>query len=213
MKQLMPFMVFISTFLLSFTASADIVEVRSTGDDTVSTGTGTVIKKNLVITNYHVIENMNNIYIRYGDIKRKAVVVRIDIENDLALLKSNTGKLKPVQLSDKFSGYGVGYGYLDGVRHKSSEGQYTVQGTRVIYTSTLYKGLSGGPIYDGRSKRTVAIISAIARDSESCSDIVSIGIPARIVIDFINNKKPTSPVNSKGPLSLDMTKSLPIFVK
>ena len=129
-------------------------------------GSGFYVKDNEIITNYHVIENANNITVIDKDKKRSsAIVIKKDLKRDLALLKTNAkgkkvsffnGAIKQGSKVDalghprgkKFS---ISQGIVSAIRNESSV--YNVSGIdNVLFIQTdaaINKGNSGGPLFLG----------------------------------------------------------------
>ncbi|MEG2252581.1 MAG: trypsin-like peptidase domain-containing protein, partial [Clostridia bacterium] len=63
-------------------------------------GSGVVVAKGYVLTNYHVVENASSIEITSGDKVYPAVVVGADENKDIAVVKCETLDLEPVVLGD-----------------------------------------------------------------------------------------------------------------
>ncbi len=129
-------------------------------------GSGFYVKDDEIITNYHVIENANNITVIDKNKKRSsAVVIKKDLKRDLALLKTNAkgkrvsffnGAIKQGSKVEalghprgkKFS---ISQGIVSAIRNESSI--YNVSGTdNVLFIQTdaaINKGNSGGPLFLG----------------------------------------------------------------
>ena len=71
--------------------------VRIAGDDG-SNGSGIVIAENRILTAAHVLLEADTPYIGYDGTYKKAVLIYIDKENDLALLEAPTNHLHPVPI-------------------------------------------------------------------------------------------------------------------
>tara|TARA_X000001036_G_scaffold67968_1_gene58844 strand:- start:645 stop:2810 length:2166 start_codon:yes stop_codon:yes gene_type:complete len=129
-------------------------------------GSGFYVNDDEIITNYHVIENANNITVIDKDKKRSsAVVIKKDLKRDLALLKTNAkgkkvsfyqGAIKQGSKVDalghprgkKFS---ISQGIVSAIRKDSSV--YNVsRSDNVLFIQTdaaINKGNSGGPLFLG----------------------------------------------------------------
>ena len=127
-------------------------------------GSGFYVSDDEILTNYHVIENANNITVIDQNKKRSsAVVIKKDLKRDLALLKTNA-KAKKVSFYNgaikqgakvealghprgkKFS---ISQGIVSAIRNESSV--YNVSGiNNVLFIQTdaaINKGNSGGPLF------------------------------------------------------------------
>jgi len=129
-------------------------------------GSGFYVKDNEIITNYHVIENANNITVIDKDKKRSsAIVIKKDLKRDLALLKTNAKGKKvsffngAIKQGSKVEALGhprgkkfsISQGIVSAIRNESSV--YNVSGTdNVLFIQTdaaINKGNSGGPLFLG----------------------------------------------------------------
>ena len=129
-------------------------------------GSGFYVKDDEIITNYHVIENANNITVIDKDRKRSsAIVIKKDLKRDLALLKTNAKGKKvsffngAIKQGSKVEALGhprgkkfsISQGIVSAIRNESSV--YNVSGTdNVLFIQTdaaINKGNSGGPLFLG----------------------------------------------------------------
>lgn len=109
--------IFISTFIINTIVNNNridsiyesLVYIESSDEETIKSGSGFVYKteknKNYIITNYHVIEGYDDIYVYNTNKKKaKASIINYDQENDIALISINNDLgLKKITLgnSDK----------------------------------------------------------------------------------------------------------------
>lgn len=151
------------------------------------TGTGFALNNNYIVTNNHVVEGANNIYIQgiNGDFNHKynAEVVATDRHNDLAIIK-----LKGINISSIGIPYSVQYSVSDvgeevfvlGYPLTSTMGDEIKLTTGVISSKTGYQGdvamyqisapiqpgNSGGPLFDSKGN-VIGIISAKHKGAEN----------------------------------------------
>lgn len=151
------------------------------------TGTGFALNNNYIVTNNHVVEGANNIYIQgiNGDFNHKynAEVVATDKHNDLAIIK-----LKGIKISSIGIPYSVQYSvsevgeevFVLGYPLTSTMGDEIKLTTGVISSKTGYQGdvamyqisapiqpgNSGGPLFDSKGN-VIGIISAKHKGAEN----------------------------------------------
>ncbi len=127
-------------------------------------GSGFYVSDDEILTNYHVIENANNITVIDQNKKRSsAVVIKKDLKRDLALLKTNAKGKKvsfyngAIKQGAKVEALGhprgkkfsISQGIVSAIRNESSV--YNVSGiNNVLFIQTdaaINKGNSGGPLF------------------------------------------------------------------
>lgn len=138
-------------------------------DEEKSSGTGFLISKNgYVITNHHVIENARKIELYFPTdsftTKYIASVINTDIDNDIAILKIDSGFTSLEELPYTFSYdynvsdnvFTIGYPQPDimGATYKYTKGEISsLSGiennvTMMQITTPIQPGNSGGPLFD-----------------------------------------------------------------
>ena len=141
----------------------DSVVVVKTGS---GLGSGLYVNDDEILTNYHVIENANNISVIDKDKKRSsAIVIKKDLKRDLALLKTNAKGKKvsffngAIKQGSKVEALGhprgkkfsISQGIVSAIRKESSV--YNVSGiNNVLFIQTdaaINQGNSGGPLFLG----------------------------------------------------------------
>jgi len=125
-------------------------------------GTGFFIKKDHIITNFHVVEYDNEISVKlYNGKTYSAKAIKKDPRKDLALLKVNTNTGVPVTFyNDKIRvgteveaiGHPEGYDYsiTRGIISSVRKEETAVMGDKILMIQTdaaLNHGNSGGPLY------------------------------------------------------------------
>tara|TARA_B100000767_G_scaffold274595_1_gene308147 strand:- start:51 stop:1541 length:1491 start_codon:yes stop_codon:yes gene_type:complete len=173
----------------------------------ISSGSGILLDNiGLVITNYHVVENANNINIQFNKslIKYNANIYAKDLQNDLAILIIDDTKFEftneiPFDITNTkkevgTSVFSLGYPMKDimGDEIKFTDGKISAssgfQGDYRFYQSTtpINPGNSGGPLFDYKGNligiNTSIIKSAIAEN-------VSYSLKTKYLIDFLNEKR------------------------
>ena len=149
-----------STVTVAVTYSQNGKESHSTGTGIIATSDG------YIITNSHVVMNSKSSVVEitaYDGQTYEAVVVGVDLTNDLAILKTNDYNFTPAEFGDsaeltigdsvlaignpggaKFSGSMTG-GYISGLDR--SVGSYSENGMTYIQTdAAINPGNSGGPL-------------------------------------------------------------------
>ena len=173
-----------------------------------SAGSGFVISDNgYIVTNYHVIDGADSIWVTFYDGKEyQATYVGGEESNDIAVLKIDATGLKPVVLGDSnqlsvgetVSTIGNALGTLS---FSQTSGNISALSRSVTYSDgtiinmlqtdcTINSGNSGGPLFD-RFGRVVGITSAKYSNNGDSSDaaIENIGfaIPINDVKDIITD--------------------------
>jgi Trypsin-like serine proteases, typically periplasmic, contain C-terminal PDZ domain len=143
---------------------------------TETTGTGFFITKNLVVTNYHVVDSAKKIEVTYqGDTKATAAIVAKDPSNDLAILRVSglensvtplaLGSVNDVKEGSAVFTVGFPLSFELGTRCKVSEG--IVNSTtglnddiRMFQISTpIQPGNSGGPLINSHGQ-VIGVVTA-----------------------------------------------------
>ena len=143
---------------------AQIRVLLGNSDTHAATGTGFVVGDDgLIITNYHVIADKAlepDVYqlefVLPGGERGPLQIVAIDVLNDLAVVKGDTGSLKglrfrarPLAKGDR--GFSLGYPLsqgltvVEGIYNGRSEELYY---ERIHFTGAINPGMSGGPVVD-----------------------------------------------------------------
>lgn len=142
---------------------AQVRVLLGTSDTHAATGSGFVVGDGLIITNYHVIADKAlepDLYrlefVLPGGGRGPLQIVAIDVVNDLAVVKGDTGsagalglRSRPLSKGDRgFSlGYPLGQGLtvVEGIYNGLSEELYY---ERIHFTGAINSGMSGGPAVD-----------------------------------------------------------------
>lgn len=180
-----------------------IVEIRVTEGEDIGYGSGVVISNDgKIITNAHVIiyENDNlfdkvEIRLSYEDEYKEVSILKYDAEKDLALLKLDNVKVKPIKFGKNYSYgdkvYAIGNGNNYGI--SITEGIISNPKLTVELTSksviaiqcdlTINEGNSGGALLDSNG-RLIGITTFRLKDS---SNKVIQGISYSIPLDVLSN--------------------------
>jgi serine protease Do len=142
---------------------AQIRVLLGASDSHSATGTGFVVGKGLILTNYHVVSDkalepdVYRLEFVLPDGRRgRLQIVAVDVLHDLAVVKGDTAGVRtlafrdaPMQKGDKgFSlGYPLGQGLsvVEGTFNGRSEEQYY---ETIHFTGAINAGMSGGPVTD-----------------------------------------------------------------
>ena len=160
-------------------------------------GSGFIYKDNgLIVTNFHVIENADEIEIvLYNEKKYKANIVGTDKRTDVALLKINSeenlkslniGKSKNLKIGQWVVAIGnpLGLGTTVTTGIISAKGRYVDGlGTYVDFIQTdaaLNKGNSGGPLFD-LNGNVIGVNTAIAARGQG----IGFAIPIDTVVEIV----------------------------
>ena len=157
-----------------------------TGDTNLSEfglGSGFFVTPNLIVTNFHVIEDASVIaYMRYGQEKFHSIDSIRDVESnyDLAVLKVPSARVKPLYLGDSDAVKKGETVYVAGNPHglvgtiskgiisgrQTSPGySYIRKGVKLIqFEASVAHGSSGGPVFNGRGE-VIGVVSFGIGDS------------------------------------------------
>ena len=171
-----------------------------------SSGSGfAVTSDGHIVTNYHVIEGCQNVEITYKGQTIPATVISFDLNNDLALLKSDFKPLYTFPLSRKnpytlmdiyVAGYPFGYDISTPVKITrgivSSLAGIGNNFSQVQIDAAIQPGNSGGPIFDNKGNAVGVAVSKL--DLEIMMDSYGVvpegtnfGIKSNVVINFLES--------------------------
>ncbi|HXV10115.1 MAG TPA: serine protease [Burkholderiales bacterium] len=146
---------------------AQIRVLLGTSDTHAATGSGFAVGDGLIVTNYHVIADkalepdVYRLEFVLPDGRRGPLqIVALDVVNDLAVVKGDTGparalalRSRPLSKGDRgFSlGYPLGQGLtvVEGIYNGLSEELYY---ERIHFTGAINSGMSGGPAVDSAGR-------------------------------------------------------------
>tara|TARA_B100000427_G_scaffold254031_1_gene217506 strand:- start:2605 stop:4341 length:1737 start_codon:yes stop_codon:yes gene_type:complete len=182
-----------SSVLFNYLMIEENIDAKTIENDkTFATGTGFAINsEGYIATNYHVIEDSKDIYIRgvSGDFNNeyKAELIAQDVENDLAVLKINK-KINNIpyilggselEVTEEVYAYGYPLRSLLGSEIKFTNGRISSStGFReddrfYQHTASIQPGNSGGPLFDSKGN-IVGINSMIV--SKKYEDFIQVDV-------------------------------------
>lgn len=142
--------------------STRVVQIYTTGEKTVSFGTGFFVDhKKSIVTNYHVVKDAEKIFILFKDdsFAYRAELVAFDEKNDIAVLTSKEDfKYERLELSFDSKrhqnvcscGFSLDYIVAPG---KITDARATYESNNYIQTNNVLKrGNSGGPVINEKGE-------------------------------------------------------------
>lgn len=165
-----------------------VVFVKIKTIDSIRVGSGVVISKNTVVTNYHVVDEALSVYVSKNGTLLDGIVMSVSKKDDLALVYVDKLKIRPAKLDRKAKdGYGVPVGFLDGQKHQQTVGQYFVGNSgHVFHENPVWPGQSGGAIVDASTNKVVGIISGYITDDKTCRPMESVAISVEAIYELIS---------------------------
>ncbi|MDQ2855768.1 MAG: S1C family serine protease, partial [Acidobacteriota bacterium] len=141
--------------------SVVVLVAETSNNGSSSLGSGFFIDTDVVVTSYHVIKGATKIVAKIVGQRRLydvSVIIRIDEERDLALLKVEGAKARPLRVATSYRA-GVGdlvyvAGNPEGLEGTFSEGIVSaLRGKKYIQiTAPISHGSSGGPVLNRRGE-------------------------------------------------------------
>lgn len=219
---------FLKIFPSGNLGESDILQ-NASENDLKATGSGFIISGNIVATNYHVIEDAENIKIvlntEEGPEEYKAKVLSVDKTNDLALLTIKDEKFSPL----KPAPYSIAYNIVDvgtsvftmgyplskvlGKEVKITDGVISsktgYEGDAVTYqiSAPIQPGNSGGPLFDKRG-HLIGITNA------GISSAAAENVGYAIKTPYLHNLIDSAPIDIVRTDGIDLTKTeLPEMIK
>lgn len=175
---------------------AQIRVLLGSSDSHAATGTGFVVGDDgLIITNYHVIADKAlepDVYrlefVLPGGRRGPLQIVAIDVLNDLAVVKGDTGQVKALgfrarPLAKGDGGFSLGYPLrqgltvVEGIYNGRSEELYY---ERIHFTGAINSGMSGGPAVDSAG-RVFGVNVATHRRGQLVSFLVPAGFATKLL--------------------------------
>ena len=186
----------------------ETIPASSDGEETIpaSSGSGFAITSDgYVVTNHHVIDGCQNVEIINRGQTIPATVVSFDVNNDIALLKSDFNPLHVFPLSRQnpytlMEIYAAGYpfGYDISTPIKITEGIISSLAglgnnfSRIQIDAAVQPGNSGGPIINEKGNVVGVVVSKL--DYEEMMEIygvvpegINFGIKSNVVINFLES--------------------------
>lgn len=169
--------------------SKKVVQIYTTGDKSVSFGTGFFIdNKKSIVTNYHVVREATNIYILFKDdsYAYRAELVAFDEKNDIAILTSKEDfKYESFELAFDVArhqnvcscGFSLDYVVAPG---KIIDARATYEDNNYIQTNNILKrGNSGGPVINEKGE----VIGMVTLGTKSSTYLV----PSSKIMNLVYN--------------------------
>lgn len=175
-----------------FNRARPAVVVIVAGDaNSAALGSGFVVSRDRIATNHHVLEGMNQAYVVFSDgaVKQVSGVVADSIEQDLIILRAETGNRPSLPFGDELSlqqgdpvyalgaPKGLELTFTNGIvsSFRKSEAQFLIQ-----TTAPIAPGSSGGPLFD-RAGRVVGVTTSMLSDAPGIYFSVGIGDVKRLL--------------------------------
>jgi S1-C subfamily serine protease len=196
---------------------AQIRVLLGASDTHAATGSGFVVGDGLIITNYHVIADKAlepDVYrlefVLPSGARGPLHIVAIDVVNDLAVVKGDTGparalglRSRPLSKGDRgFSlGYPLGQGLtvVEGIYNGLSEELYY---ERIHFTGAINSGMSGGPALEA-SGRVFGVNVATHRRGQLVSFLVPASF-AQELLEHARSEKAPPPRNFRSDIGAQL---------
>lgn len=185
-------------------ASTVLLVAQDAKSEIISRGSGFVVKRNQIVTNFHVVENAAIVQAKlvgkdtFCNIKS---LLAIDRENDLVLLGTDDDfKAEPldladseaVQISDPIYVVGNPQGFLEGTVSQgiiSGVREFRPGNKHIQMTAPISRGSSGGPVLNSDGK-VVGISVGSNRDGQ----LLNFAIPSNCLNTLLTKEKPADPL-------------------
>lgn len=199
-------------------------DVLQQGDDPLEVGTGFFYKKDLIVTNYHVIKDNASLTVTLFNGRRASVKIEgVDPGIDIAVLRvsgvtapktlsfGNSGRLIPGQKLivigtplryQNFISTGVFSATASPRDVPRNDGMGQEIGQYIMTTASIQGGNSGGPVLDSRGG-VVAIADANAAPSMLAPGVIGVAIPGDIVKQSIEDLEKVG-VPQRGTLGVTL---------
>ena len=171
--------------------SSVVLIVGSASNDKVAQGSGFIVGKDKIVTNYHVIAGLSAAYVLFADGRTEAVagVVAADADQDTAILQVRTGTRPALALGDELNLHegesvlaigapqGLELSLTNGIisAFRNSEKKFLIQNT-----APIAPGSSGGPLLDSRG-RVVGLTTSLLADTPGVYFSVGIGAVKKLL--------------------------------
>jgi serine protease Do len=184
---------------------AQIRLLLGTSDTHAATGTGFVVGRGLILTNYHVVadkamepDTYRLEFVLPSGHRGALEIVAVDVTNDLAIVKGDTANTPTLGFRDGLlqkgdKGFSLGYPLaqgltvVEGIYNGRSEEQYY---ERFHFTGAINPGMSGGPVVD-TGGRVFGVNVAIHRQGQ----LVGFLVPAKLARRLLARAGTAAPRN------------------
>ncbi|GGS27654.1 S1C family serine protease [Deinococcus knuensis] len=194
------------------------------GDDPIDTGTGFFYKKDLIVTNYHVVQYQESLTVTLFNGRRvSAKIEGIDPGIDIAILRV-TGVTAPATLSfgssarlipgqklltigtplriQNFVGSGVFSVAASARDLNRNDGFANEVGQYIVTTASIQQGNSGGPVLDSRGA-VVGVADANVSANGLIPGVIGIAVPGDLVKQSLDDLEKIG-VPQRGTLGVTM---------
>lgn len=184
--------------IAKYAESVVMIKGLDDNDQILSQGSAFCISKGLFLTNYHVIEGINNIIVETEDDREYEVegIVKYDADLDLAIIKTKEPiEMKPLEIGskndviqgDKIVTIGSPKGYKNTVSDGVVSGFREYKDVDLIQISApITNGSSGGPLFN--MKGQVVGVNSSGYSSGNLNFAIAIDV-AKPWIEEVSNKK------------------------
>jgi len=171
--------------------SSVVLIVGSEGRDKVAQGSGFIVGKDKIVTNYHVIAGLSAAVVLFADGHTEPVtgVVAADADQDAAILNVRTGTRPPLPLGDELNLHegdavlaigapqGLELSLTNGIisAFRNSEKKFLIQNT-----APIAPGSSGGPLLDSHG-RVVGVTTSLLVDTPGVYFSIGVGTVKRLL--------------------------------
>jgi len=171
--------------------SSVVLIVGSEGHDKVAQGSGFIVGKDRIVTNYHVIAGLSAALALFADGHTEPVagVVAADADQDAAILNVRTGTRPPLPLGDELTLHegdavlaigapqGLELSLTNGIisAFRNSEKKFLIQNT-----APIAPGSSGGPLLDSHG-RVVGVTTSLLVDTPGVYFSIGVGTVKRLL--------------------------------
>ena len=184
---------------------AQVRVLLGASDSHSATGTGFVVGRGLILTNYHVVSDKAfepDIYrlefVLPGGRRGPLEIVAVDVLHDLAVVRGDTGDIRALAFRDASlqkgdKGFSLGYplsqglSVVEGIYNGRSEEQYY---ETIHFTGAINSGMSGGPVVDVGG-RVFGVNVATRRRGQLVSFLVPAKFPKQLLARAATAKAPS----------------------
>jgi len=188
--------------------SSVVLIVGSEGRDKVAQGSGFIVGKDKIVTNYHVIAGLSAAVVLFADGHTEPVtgVVAADADQDAAILNLRTGTRPPLPLGDELNLHegdavlaigapqGLELSLTNGIisAFRNSEKKFLIQNT-----APIAPGSSGGPLLDSRG-RVIGVTTSLLVDTPGVYFSIGVGTVKRLLKDSSHVNNPLAGATTTG---------------